>query len=102
MNEAVLTKFVGFARVGRRGDKYALYLREDLSQELMKYARTKARVYIGGEPNPLIINGTLAIAREFKRPRIVIFLPKALNPTWQRLYDKELVVVVEIQADAGG
>ena len=90
-------KVLGKGRIGRRGGQYVLYLDRYASELLKQYAGKRARVNISDGQSTISAYGTLSIEKSFRPPRIAVFLPKALNPTWQRLYDNEFAVVIEVQ-----
>ena len=97
ISKVTVTRMLSKARVGRRGGQYVLYLDRSGSELLMQYVSRRARIHLNVGGTVLGINGTLSLDKSFRPPRIAIFLPKALNPTWQRLYDREFAVVIEVE-----
>ena len=97
VSKVTVTRMLSKARVGRRGDQYVLYLDRNGSELLMQYVNRRARIHLNVGGTVLGINGTLSLDKSFNPPRIAIFLPRALNPTWQRLYDREFAVVIEVE-----
>ncbi|GAB6945256.1 hypothetical protein [Vulcanisaeta sp. JCM 14467] len=95
-------KALGKGRVGRRDGQYVLYLDRYASELLKPYAGRRARVHISDGQSTISVDGTLSIEKSFRPPRIAVFLPRALNPTWQRLYDREFAVVIEVQEGDDG
>ena len=89
----MIVKVLVSLRIGRRGGQYVGYLDAKASSSLMKYIHKNAILHL----DCIYIKVTLAIDKSFKPPRIAVWLPKSLNPTWEELYDKDVNADIELQ-----
>ena len=84
-------------RVGRHGVRFAYYISGEAGEYLVNYASRSIILGININGAWVRVKARLSIAREFKPPRIAIYLPTRLNPTWESLYDKEVPGFIELE-----
>ena len=78
-----------------------LYFSRDVSEFLVDYVGRDVILNIVIEDKGncrfnVRLNATLHLTREFRPSRVSVHLPKALNPTWANLYDKEVKAIIEV------
>ena len=84
-------------RVGKLNRQYVYYISGEAGEYLANYIGRSVVLGISLNGAWVRVKARLSIAREFKPPRIAIYLPTRLNPTWESLYDKEVPGFIELE-----
>ena len=88
------------ARIGRNATRYALFIIDDADNTvLLDYIGRKVTIRIRDNCS-LAFSVRLSLVRTRKGPRAYAYLPSAFDPTWERYYDKEVTVLIEVDGDA--
>ena len=84
------------ARIGRNATRYAMYIVDDTDNTfLLDYTGRKVVVRIRDNCG-LAFSVRLSVVRTRRGPRVFAYLPSSFDPTWARYYDKEVIVLIEI------
>lgn len=86
------------ARVGRSGGRYTIYIIDDSDNEFLRGflgRRVTAHIREAG----ISVRVTLTLNKTFRTPRVMAYLPTAMDPTWARYYDRVFTVLIEIDGD---
>ena len=87
------------ARIGRNSTKYAMYIIDDTDNTfLLEYTGRKVTIRIK-DNCALAFRARLSVMKTRRGPRVFAYLPSTLDPTWERYYDKEVTVLIEVDVD---
>ena len=90
-------KINGGGMIGKLSRDYVLYMDKPTSELLRSYVGRDATVYFTDGSLWFIVNGTLTVKKAFKPPRVMVFRPRGLAPTWQKLHGRMFAVTVEVK-----